>query len=423
MVLSVALVAVAGVSEAANEVPGPPDSEKPSNEGLLADDSHGAGNDRTTPSSNQVQEQSASETQYSNEDEDSRYPEPPRDEESRRLERDTSATVYYEFYSRWLAQKGDERRVLQVKDTPSEGSTPGVRAPAAALSDLEPTTPYSQVVDNASPRRFHSTRDWKKTSRRATYYGADYESTKPARDASPARFKVRIPTAGHYTVYARWPAARDNNPATRFRINTASGLKKAEVNQRRDGGMWVRLGAYEMKAGDRYSVQVSGRSKARGRIVVDAVKVVGGTQAPPQEHVAREPAGDEAATGGNVRGAEVVERARTHIGTPYRHSPPLPCDAYRSEDCSCFTRLVYSKWLALLDDPVQQWQAGRSIEKSGLLPGDLVFFKEAGESNPITHVGIYSGNGNIIHSSSYWGKVVERPMSSVSGYYGAKRLN
>jgi hypothetical protein len=28
----------------------------------------------------------------------------------------------------------------------------------------------------------------------------------------------------------------------------------------------------------------------------------------------------------------------------------------------------------------------------------------------------------MIHASSYWGRVVERPMEHVSGYYGAKRL-
>jgi cell wall-associated NlpC family hydrolase len=65
---------------------------------------------------------------------------------------------------------------------------------------------------------------------------------------------------------------------------------------------------------------------------------------------------------------------------------------------------------------------GESVEKSDLLPGDLVFFKEAGPYRPITHVGIYSGRGNIIHSSTYWGQVVESPMNAVDGYYGARRL-
>jgi probable lipoprotein NlpC len=66
---------------------------------------------------------------------------------------------------------------------------------------------------------------------------------------------------------------------------------------------------------------------------------------------------------------------------------------------------------------------GERVAKSDLLPGDLVFFKEAGKANPITHVAIYSGSNNIIHASTYWGHVVERPLDQVSGYYGAKRLS
>jgi hypothetical protein len=340
----------------------------------------------------------------------------------------TPDTGYYDFYARWLA-RGGAHGGASSGDTPSEGSDPRARAPAAALSIMEPPSPYSQVVDNASLRRFYSAREWKKGSERASRYGKDYRYIKPAKDASPAWFRVKIPTAGYYTVYARWPAAKDNNPATRFQISTASGLEKTRANQRKDGGVWVRLGAYEMEAGNRYSVQVAGRSKDEGRIVADAVMVVGGTQAPPQVQIdqdgpAREPAGaGETAADGSVAGAEAVERARTHVGTPYRHSPPLPCQAYRSEDCSCLTSLVFGRWMTLPDDPIGQWNMGRSVERSELLPGDLVFFKEAGESYPITHVAIYSGSGNIIHASTYWGRVVERPMKYVSGYYGAKRLS
>jgi hypothetical protein len=112
---------------------------------------------------------------------------------------------------------------------------------------MEPPTPYSQVVDNASSRHFYSARgEWKKSNNRLTRYGRNYRYVRPAEDVTPAWFKVRIPTDGFYTVYARWPAAKGNNPKTRFKISTASGLKKVRVNQKRDGGVWMRLGAYKM---------------------------------------------------------------------------------------------------------------------------------------------------------------------------------
>jgi cell wall-associated NlpC family hydrolase len=306
-------------------------------------------------------------------------------------------------------------RIPEMETGVSEGSVPGARAPAEALSEMEPARPYSQVVDNSSRRRF-SARGWKEKSGGAPSHGKDYSYAWPARDPAPARFRVRIPATDYYTVYARWPAARGNNAAARFGISTPSGVRWTAVNQRREGGMWMRIGAYHMEAGNRYAVRVSGHSKAEGRVVADAVMVVRGTQTtPPGPDVAiGESVGDQAT------GLDAVREARNHIGTPYRHSPPEICQAHRSEDCSCHTSVVFD-WLELPDDPIEQWSYGRKVARSDLRPGDLVFFKEGG-SSVITHVAIYSGNGNIVHASSYWGRVVEREMRYVDGYFGAKRL-
>jgi cell wall-associated NlpC family hydrolase len=342
---------------------------------------------------------------------------------------------YYRFYDRWQEEDTPSADARSVK-SPSQGSEPTSQAPARARSIMEPPTPYSQVVDNASSRHFFSARgEWKKSNNRLTRYGRNYRYVRPGEDVTPAWFKVRIPTDGFYTVYARWPAAKGNNPKTRFKISTASGVKKVKVNQRSDGGVWMRLGAYKMNAGNRYSVQVGGRSKAEGRVVADAVMVVAGTQAAPQAGNDGTSAGGGAPTtygpfsvggettmDGNAVASEVIESARTHLGTPYVHSPPMPCTAYQSEDCSCFTSLVFSEWVTMPDNPVGQWYMGDFVEKSDLLPGDLVFFKEAGPFRPITHVGIYSGRGYILHASTYWGQVVESPMNAVDGYYGARRL-
>jgi hypothetical protein len=131
---------------------------------------------------------------------------------------------YYRFYDRWTAKDAPSADALSVR-APSQGSEPAPQAPARVLSIMEPPTPYSQVVDNASSRHFFSARgEWKKSNNRMTRYGKDYRYVRPAKDVTPAWFKVRIPTAGFYTVYARWPAAKGNNPKTRFQISTASGL-------------------------------------------------------------------------------------------------------------------------------------------------------------------------------------------------------
>jgi cell wall-associated NlpC family hydrolase len=243
---------------------------------------------------------------------------------------------------------------------------------------------------------------------------------------SDARFKLETPTDGDYALYAWWPARADNSSAVRFGVETATGTKWREVNQTRDGGMWVKLGTFEMKAGDRYLVRVSPEGGS-GEVIADAVALVRGAASPPPNHLA--PA--EGGSGENVYGAlatrserrAIVRQGRKHLGTPYRLSPPAPCWAYRKEDCSCFTKLVFKPFgKRLPDHPVKQYWRGKKVSRANLKRGDLVFFKEAGWNRPITHVVMYSGNGYVLHASSYFGKVVESKMRYLKGYFGAKRL-
>ena len=48
---------------------------------------------------------------------------------------------------------------------------------------------------------------------------------------------------------------------------------KRIVNQRYNGGKWVKLGTFKMGAGDRVRVVVAGRSSGSGYIIADAVLV------------------------------------------------------------------------------------------------------------------------------------------------------
>ena len=305
----------------------------------------------------------------------------------------------------------------------SQGSI--VKGPALPKEDFPP---YSQVVDNSSPERF-SAPGWGIGSSNPNSYGRSYRVVKPSQRTKPARFRFEIPASDVYSVYVWWPAQGANNTAARFGISTASGVRWTKVDQREDGGLWVRLGAYEMESGNRYAVQVSPASGEGGYVMADAVKIVRGRFASPVgrggSRDSSRPRGSASSglASGDFTGLDVVRLAREHIGTPYKHSPPYTCQAQRSEDCSCHTELVFEKLdIGLPDDPVGQWGEGQRVAKPDLRPGDLVFFKESGPSNPITHVGIYSGHGNLIHASAYFGEVVESKMEYIKGYYGAKGL-
>jgi hypothetical protein len=215
-------------------------------------------------------------------------------------------------------------------------------------------------------------------------------------------------------------------------VEAASSTKWVEVNQTRNGGTWVKVGTFEMKAGDRYLVRVSPEGGS-GEVIADAVALVRGAASPPPNHLA--PAEGGAGSGEDVYGTlstrserrAIVRQGRKHLGTPYRSSPPYPCRAYRKEDCSCFTKLVFRHFgKRLPDSPVKQyWQKNRKwVPRHDLKRGDLVFFKEAGPNRQITHVAMYSGNGFVLHASNYYryNKVVESKMRYLEGYFGARRI-
>ena len=302
------------------------------------------------------------------------------------------------------------------------------------VAEEERLLDYSQVVDGTSGRRFDAP-GWKKGATDDLAHGGSYAVS--AAGAGDARFKLKVPTSNDYALYAWWPSRKANSTAARFGVRTSSGTKWTTVDQSKDGGYWVQIGTYRMKAGDYYAVRVSPRNGS-GAAVADAVALVRGVASPPPNDLA--PAdggkvspgvhlktGDVAyrASGrkGRVKGRRLVRRARWHIGTPYRLSPPASCQAYVQEDCSCFTKIVLRHFKWLPDSPVQQFQYGHKVKsRSNLERGDLVFFKESGRGQPITHVGMYSGNGHILHASSYSGSVVNSKMKYITGYYGARRI-
>jgi cell wall-associated NlpC family hydrolase len=139
---------------------------------------------------------------------------------------------------------------------------------------------------------------------------------------------------------------------------------------------------------------------------------------PPTEAELSEPMIDVA---GRPTANDVVRAAKRYIGTRYRYAA---CKGSRMS-CTCLTRKVFAKFghkLPMSEKGQWSYDRGRKVGKSGLRPGDIVFFKEGKRKRGITHVGIYSGNGNVVHASAFFGKVVESKMRYIKGYSGAKRL-
>ena len=102
--------------------------------------------------------------------------------------------------------------------------------------------------------------------------------------------------------------------------------------------------------------------------------------------------GGDAAVSGDVQA--VLDFARDQIGKPYVWGGTGP-DGF---DCSGLTQAAWAEaGVSLPRTTYDQVNAGTPVSRDQLEPGDLLFFYS--ESSP-SHVGIYSGNGNMIHGSN-----------------------
>ncbi|MFC4321531.1 C40 family peptidase [Litchfieldia salsa] len=114
----------------------------------------------------------------------------------------------------------------------------------------------------------------------------------------------------------------------------------------------------------------------------------------------------------------VIAEAKKYLGAGYKFGASL-ADAPKLFDCSSFTMLVFQQNGIQLPR-VSRDQASKGFNVNELKAGDLMFFtnSEIYSDGRIGHVGVYMGDGSMIHASSskgvsitknvltnpYWGK-------------------
>lgn len=118
------------------------------------------------------------------------------------------------------------------------------------------------------------------------------------------------------------------------------------------------------------------------------------------------------------RRQSLVNRALTYRGTPYVWGGT----STRGFDCSGFTQYLFrQQGKSIPRTAKQQFGAGTPVSRANLRQGDLVFFNTTG---PITHVGMYIGNGKFVHAANPRRGVRVDNMSNSyysSRYAGARR--
>ena len=92
------------------------------------------------------------------------------------------------------------------------------------------------------------------------------------------------------------------------------------------------------------------------------------------------------------RAAIAIKYALDQVGDAYVWGAMGP----NAFDCSGLTMMAYGQaGVGLPHSSRAQYSSGTRVAKSDLQPGDLVFYY-----NPISHVGIYLGNGLIVHAAN-----------------------
>lgn len=102
----------------------------------------------------------------------------------------------------------------------------------------------------------------------------------------------------------------------------------------------------------------------------------------------------------------LVDEAMTWLGTPYRYGG----NDKSGVDCSGLTTQVYMKALgiALPRNSAQQQAFCNNIPFEQIKIGDLVFFVTGSNKSRVSHVGMYIGNGYIIHASGSKGVILSQ---------------
>ena len=120
------------------------------------------------------------------------------------------------------------------------------------------------------------------------------------------------------------------------------------------------------------------------------------------------------AAAANAAAQKAVDTALAQVGDPYVWGGAGP----NSFDCSGLTQFAYAAaGVNLPHSSSMQSGIGVPVAIADLQPGDLVFFY-----SPVSHVGMYIGNGQMVHAGSSGDVVKVVDLAYMPGITAARRL-
>ncbi|MCW2717749.1 NlpC/P60 family protein [Pseudonocardia sp.] len=153
--------------------------------------------------------------------------------------------------------------------------------------------------------------------------------------------------------------------------------------------------------------------KKDAEIRIDQAQTLLDQLSPEQRRDRIGPSVDAPSITGTGVGVEALRAAATQLGKPYVWGASGPS----SYDCSGLTSWAFKKaGVTLPRSSSQQALVGTPVSWDELQPGDLVFYYD-----PVSHVGIYAGDGKFIDAPQT-GDVVRYQTVSKSAFSGARRV-
>lgn len=250
----------------------------------------------------------------------------------------------------------------------------GAVGPTAALMFADSPESYfeqTQLMDRLTDRQQDAIEDFQKEQRTA------------AKQRTKATKSLETLTESQATLKAGKQKVQNKLAAARSLLSELTAEEKA------------RLAALEREK------EQEARRKAEAKAKEEAAERKRQEEARKKEEAPATGGGTETGSGGGTgsgatdgtyaaKAEKVLAFARAQIGKPYVWGATGPS----SYDCSGLTAAAWKA--AGVQLPRTTWdqvKVGTSVATADLLPGDLVFFYD-----DISHVGIYKGDGKMIHA-------------------------
>lgn len=248
---------------------------------------------------------------------------------------------------------------------------------AAERAEVSARDLPGQVLDEAEAELEGT---WVLSTFQQPWFGAGYHHSDDPRTGLSARWTVRVPEDGEYSVRMVINASANRSPRVPVRIVHSVGESVVHVNQQQStppGEIFRELGRFQLKAAVPLTVEVQARDAAPGHVIVDALHVVRSSelklpdksgvsdlkalQAARKQHAAEKPQALQAMSvtdesepanwhvhlRGQIRSlGPVVQRGFLQVATPSSQSALL------AEDASGSGRLQLADWIADSRNPL-----------------------------------------------------------------------